>query len=58
MKKGYLTLIIIGAIVLIAIITTPGPERHKDAVKTEINKLMQKEISKEVSNADNYNQYT
>jgi len=47
MKKGYLTLIIIGAIVLIAIITNPPPERHKEAVKTEVNKLMQKEISKE-----------
>jgi hypothetical protein len=51
MKKGYLTLIIIGAIVLIAIITNPPPERHKDAVKTEINKLMQKEISKEAGDA-------
>jgi hypothetical protein len=45
MKKGYLTLVIIGAIVLIAIITNPDPERHKEAVKTEINKLMQKELS-------------
>src|SRR4051812_47349612 len=45
MKKGNLTLIVISVIVLIAIITNPGPERHKEAVKTELNKLMQQEIS-------------
>src|ERR1700761_6028278 len=45
MKKEYLPLIIIGAIVLIAVITNPGPERHKEAVKVELNKLMQNKLS-------------
>lgn len=44
MKKGYVALLIIGLIVLIAALTNPGPERHKEVVKTKFKEYMQKSM--------------
>lgn len=44
MKKGYVALLIIGLIVLIAALTNPSPERHKEVVKTKFKEYMQKSM--------------
>lgn len=52
MKKSYLVVIIITLILLIAVLTNPNPERHREAVKTEINAYMQKTIKDNGSEAE------
>jgi len=49
MKKGYVALLIIGMLVLIAAITNPSPERHKEAVKTKFKEYMQKSMKDSTS---------
>lgn len=44
MKKGYVALLIIGLFVLIAALTNPTPERHKEAVKTKFKEYLQKSM--------------
>lgn len=41
MKKSYLVVIIIALILLVAVLTNPNPERHREAVKTKLNAYMQ-----------------
>ena len=45
MKKNSITLIMIG-ILLIATITNPNPDRHKEVMKIKLNKLTQNPLPK------------
>lgn len=55
MKKGYVVLLIFGLILLFAALTNPGPDRHKEAVKTKFKEYLQKSMkdSTTVSDDDN-----
>lgn len=48
MKKIYLQ-IVVGLIVLIAVITNPNQERHKEAVKNKLNSYMQKAMKENLT---------
>lgn len=51
MKTKYI-LAIIGAIALIAIFTNPSNDDHKEAVKNELNSILQKNIKQESTETD------
>jgi predicted lysophospholipase L1 biosynthesis ABC-type transport system permease subunit len=44
MKKNYLVVVIIGVIVLVAVLTNPSEDRHREAMKSRLNAHMQKTI--------------
>ena len=44
MKKNYLVVVIIGVIVLVAVLTNPSEDRHREAMKSRLNANMQKTI--------------
>jgi len=44
-KKRYFLLAIIGAIVLAAVLTNPGQEKHQEAVKNKLDSYVQKKIN-------------
>jgi hypothetical protein len=45
MKKSYITLVLISMIILIAVITNPNQERHKEVIKDRIMTYLQKSIN-------------
>lgn len=53
MKKGYITTLILALILIIAVLTNPSQDLHKEAVKTKLNSYMQKSISERLSESDN-----
>jgi len=44
MKKNYVILGIIGLIIIIAVITNPNQDRHKEVIKSKLNTYMQKSL--------------
>jgi hypothetical protein len=50
--KLYWTIIIFVVIILIAIITNPSTEEHKQAVKHEVNQLVQNSVSESKSDIE------
>lgn len=52
MKKKYIFIVIIGAIVLIAIFTNPSIDEHKEAMKNKLNSLLQKNLKQELTEMD------
>jgi hypothetical protein len=42
MKRGYLIFAVLGVLALIAMLTNPNQDRHKEVVKNKINLFMQK----------------
>jgi hypothetical protein len=53
MKKNYIFLIIIGVIALIAILTNPNQDRHKEVIKNKISSYMQKSMKESLTNTEN-----
>jgi hypothetical protein len=53
MKKNYLTLAIVGVLVLVAILTNPNQERHKEVIRNKLNSYMQKSMKESLSDTDN-----
>ena len=51
MKSNW-TIIICTAIILIAVITNPSTEEHKQAVKSEVNQLVQNSVSESKSDME------
>ena len=44
MKKSYIIYGIIGLILLVAVITNPSQDRHKEVIKTKLNTYMQQSL--------------
>jgi hypothetical protein len=53
MKKNYLFIIITGAITLIAILTNPNQDRHKEVIKNKLNTYMQESMKQNLTKTDN-----
>lgn len=53
MKKNYVVLIAIGLILLVAVLTNPNQDRHKEVIRGKFNSYMQKSMSKGLSETDN-----
>lgn len=53
MKKNYLYYAIIGAIILVAILTNPNQDRHKEVIKNKLNSYMQKSMKQNLTETDN-----
>lgn len=53
MKKPDIILIIFAVIILTAVLTNPGSEDHKQAVKSVINQVVQNSISENGSDIEN-----
>lgn len=52
MKKKFIVLFGIVLLILLAVITNPRQEEHKEAVKAKFNTYLQKSMSKNLSEAD------
>ncbi|WP_410219564.1 DUF4359 domain-containing protein [Pedobacter sp.] len=52
MKKNYLITIIIGVIALVAILTNPNQDRHKEVIKIKLSSYMQQSIKKNLTETD------
>ena len=53
MKKNYVVLIAIGLILLVAVLTNPNQDRHKEVIRGKFNSYMQKSMSEGLSETDN-----
>lgn len=53
MKKNYVVLGIIGLIFIIAVITNPNQDRHKEIIKSKLNTYMQKSLKDKHSETNN-----
>lgn len=53
MKKNYTVLIAIGLILLVAVLTNPNQDRHKEVLKAKLNSYVQKSMSEGLSESDN-----
>jgi hypothetical protein len=53
MKKNYLILAIVGLVILVAILTNPNQDRHKEVIKNKLNSFMQKSINESSAKTDN-----
>jgi hypothetical protein len=53
MKKNYLVLAIVGVVVLVAILTNPNQDRHKEVIKNKLNSYMQKSMKESLTKTDN-----
>lgn len=53
MKRNYIGLIAIGLILLVAVLTNPNQDRHKEVIKAKFNSYMQKSMSEGLSESDN-----
>ena len=47
MRKNYITLAIISLIVLVAVLTNPDQNRHKEVIKNKLITYLQKSIKKD-----------
>lgn len=52
MKKSYLILVIVDVIALVAILTNPNQDRHKEVIKNKLNSYMQKSIKENLTETD------
>ncbi|HUH73574.1 MAG TPA: DUF4359 domain-containing protein [Chitinophagales bacterium] len=52
MKKNQIVIALIAFLIIIAVLTNPNQDRHKEVVKTKINAIMQKSLSEELSDFD------
>jgi hypothetical protein len=52
MKASTLTFLTIAFLIIVAILTNPNPERHKEVVKNKIYKYLQKPILEEATNVN------
>lgn len=52
MKKSYVFLTIIGVILLVAILTNPNQDRHKEVLKNKLNAVIQKEMANKADQSD------
>lgn len=53
MKKNYLALTIVGVVLIVAILTNPNQDRHKEAIKNRLTTQMQKSMKESLSKTDN-----
>lgn len=53
MKRKNIMLIAIGVVLLVAVITNPNKDRHKEVIKEKFNSYMQKSMAEGLSNSDN-----
>ncbi|MCC6384538.1 MAG: DUF4359 domain-containing protein [Bacteroidia bacterium] len=53
MRNKYLVTVIVTGIILIAMLTNPGLNRHKEAIKNKLDSYMQKEINGSQDETDN-----
>lgn len=53
MKKNYVFLGIIGLIIIIAVITNPNQDRHKEVIKTKLNTYIQKSMNEKQTETNN-----
>lgn len=53
MKKGNVVLLIFGLIVLLAVLTNPSTERHKEAIKIKLKEYMQKSMTEKMNDSSN-----
>lgn len=53
MKKNYLVFAVIGVIALVAILTNPNQDRHKEVIKNKLNSYMQKSMKQNLTETDN-----
>jgi hypothetical protein len=53
MKKSYLIFAVLGVLVLIAMLTNPNQDRHKEVVKNKISLYMQKSMKQNLTEKDN-----
>lgn len=52
-KNSLVVLLIFGVIVVIAMLTNPNQQQHKDAVKSKLNVYMQKSLKSNANKANN-----
>lgn len=53
MKKNYIALFAIGLIILVAVLTNPNQDRHKEVIRAKFNSYMQKSMSEGLSETEN-----
>lgn len=52
-EKELFIFAIIGAIILVAILTNPNQDRHKEVIKNKLNSYMQKSMKQNLTETDN-----
>jgi hypothetical protein len=53
MKKNHIILFAIGLIILVAVLTNPNQDRHKEVIRAKFISYMQKSMSEKLSETDN-----
>jgi len=53
MKRNYTVLIAIGLILLVAVLTNPNQDRHKEVLRAKFNSYMQKSMSERHTESGN-----
>lgn len=53
MKKSYLIFAVFGLITLVAVLTNPNQERHKEVIKNKLNVYMQKSMKENLTQSNN-----
>ncbi len=53
MKKNHVGLFAIGLILLVAVLTNPDQDRHKEVIRAKLISYMQKSMSKGISDTNN-----
>lgn len=53
MKKNYLILGILGMVILVAVITNPNQDRHKEVIKNKLKTYMQKSLNEKNTETNN-----
>ncbi|HNA39509.1 MAG TPA: DUF4359 domain-containing protein [Chitinophagales bacterium] len=53
MKKNQLIIVIVSVVILIAILTNPNQDRHKEVIKNKLNSYMQKSMNPEGDESEN-----
>ena len=52
MKNKHIGLVFVGLLFIVAVITNPNQDRHKEVVKNKLNVLMQKAVKDSFKNSD------
>lgn len=52
MKKNQIIIALIAFLIIIAVLTNPNQDRHKEVIKAKFNSIMQKSLSEEFSDTD------
>lgn len=53
MKRNHIVLVALGLLLLIAALTNPNQDRHKEVIRSKFNSYMQKSMSEGLSETDN-----